>query len=379
MILVHILLIGLVGANSLALSPIAAAVAIDLGVSGAPAVMSAAAVYGAGVALSALCLAPLTDKFGADVVLRYALMIIATALAASAMAPSLGVLIVVQGVAGIGAGMAIPAIYGMASVVAPKGREAQTLGKVLTGWTLSMIGGVTMSAYITDLFGWRMVYVVLSGSLFLILALLLIWSLPPAPKSGRFTSPIGAFRISGVLPGLFSVGMLGMGFYGAYNYLGAHLVEELGYPVSAGGLLTLSYGLGFAASMLLDPFVDRIGARRALIGLFAGLAVYYVGMAGIVQHYYVLMLSMAGWGAFQHMGLTVTVGRLGMIDPSKRGAILGLNSFVMYLMVFVSTIAYRPLFEAQGLMMCLLVSAALAVAGMGEAILWRRPAPQKLA
>lgn len=379
MIIVLILLIGLVGANSLALSPIAAAVAIDLGASGAPAVMTAAALYGAGVAVSALCLAPLTDKYGADVILRVALLLIASALGASALAPSLSVLVVVQALAGIGAGMAIPAIYGMASVVAPKGEEARTLGKVLTGWTLSMIGGVTLSAYITDLFGWRMVYVLLSGSLFLILLALTIKTLPPAPKSGRFTSPIGAFRIAGVFPGLFAVGMMGMGFYGVYNFLGAHLVEDLGYAVRAGGLLTLSYGLGFAASMVLDPYIDRIGARRGLIGFFAVMAIYYVGMSLIAQNYYALALSMAGWGALQHMGLTITIGRLGMIDPARRGAILGLNTFVMYLAVFLSTFAYRPIFEGHGLMSCLLVSALLALAGLAEAILWRRPAPQRLA
>ena len=67
------LCIGLVGANSLALGPIAPRVAESFA-SDVPAVMTASAAFGIGTAASALLLAGLIDRFGAGRVLRYALL-----------------------------------------------------------------------------------------------------------------------------------------------------------------------------------------------------------------------------------------------------------------------------------------------------------------
>ncbi len=82
------LCIGLVGANSLALGPIAPRVAESFA-SGVPAVMTASAAFGIGTAASALLLAGLIDRFGAGRVLRYALLAFLAALAASGAAPVL--------------------------------------------------------------------------------------------------------------------------------------------------------------------------------------------------------------------------------------------------------------------------------------------------
>jgi len=71
-------------------------------------------------------------------------------------------LCIAQAAAGLCAGVALPAIYGLAADVGPNGRESETLGKVLTGWTLSLVAGVSLSAVVSDLVGWRAVYAVLA-------------------------------------------------------------------------------------------------------------------------------------------------------------------------------------------------------------------------
>ncbi|WP_372885324.1 MFS transporter [Shimia sp.] len=371
MILLLMLCVGLIGANSLVLSPIAAEVAAGLNVAQPADVMGAAAVYGIGVALSALFLAPRADRVGAHAALKTALIAILTGLGASALAPNLVVLCAAQGLAGVGVGMALPAIYSLAAVIAEKGREARTMGLVLTGWTLSMVGGVTLAAWIAELMGWRMVFALLTGGLLVIYGVVRGARFPDHQRSARATSPLSALRVAGILPALFSVLALGTGFYGIYNYLGTHLTGNLGRDVSEAGWMTLFYGAGFGAATLLDPWLDRVGPRRGLLAVFTTLSLYYAAMTLWDRDFGGLMLLMFGWGALQHLGLNLTVSRLSMLDPSQRGAVMGLNSAVMYLSVFGATILYRPAFESGGLAWCMWLSALLALCGAAEALIAR--------
>jgi predicted MFS family arabinose efflux permease len=367
MVYLLMIAVGLIGANSLVLSPIAAEVAKGLSIAHASEVMDAAAAYGVGVALSALLLAPLADRVGADRALRQSLILMLMALAASALAPNLWFLVAAQAVLGIGVGMAIPAVYSLAALIAAPGEEARTIGKVLTGWTLSMVGGVTFSAIVAEAMGWRAVFGFLAAGLLLVLALILIVPLPRAPKSDRVTSPISALRVPGILPALFSVAMLGTGFYGIYNFLGAHIVFDLGQAIAQSGWFTLTYGIGFGAAMLLDPMLDRVGPRRGLMAVFTTLIGFYVIMHLVAGHFWALCAAMFFWGVLQHLGLNLTVGRLSRLDVSQRGAVMGLNSAVMYMSVFGGTILYRPVYDSWGLGMCMLISAALALGGASEA------------
>ncbi len=371
MVYLLLLAVGIIGANSLVLSPIAGDVAAGLGHGTASDVMTAAACYGMGVAGSALLLAPRADRVGSAMALKTALWSMIAGLAVSATAPGIVMLSVAQTVTGIGAGMALPAIYGLAAQIAKPGKEARTIGTVLTGWTLSMVGGVTLSTHLAELAGWRAVFVALGTALVIVQLLLARAPLPPAPAQATSSTPLSALRVPGITAALFSVAMLGTGFYGIYNYLGAHLTENLLRPTSDGGWLTLSYGIGFGAAMLVDPWLDRVGPRRGLLAVFSALALFYPVMSLTAPSYDTLLPLMALWGVLQHLGLNLTVGRLGALDASQRGAIMGLNSTVMYLSVFGATVFYRPVFEGWGLGACMVLSGGMAVLGAGEALVAR--------
>ena len=368
MVLLLMIAVGLIGANSLILSPIASEVAAGLGLADAADVMSAAAAYGAGVSLSALLLAPLADRIGADTALKHSLILIAAALGISAAAPNLDVLIASQSLAGIGVGLALPSIYTMAAVISVPGQEARTIGKVLTGWTLAMVGGVTLSAYIADFFGWRMVFSVLAIAVFAVLTFMYAVQLPAAPRSEKVTSPISALRVAGLGGALFCVAMFGAGFYGVYNYLGAHITETLGRSVSDSGQFTLLYGLGFGLAMFFDRYLDRVGPKRAMAVIFAALIVLFAVAYQIVNSYTLFAALMFVWGIINHFGLNMTVSRLNQLGPSQRGAIMGLNSAVMYLCIFVATIGFRPLFDTWGLGACIIASGIMAILGLVEAL-----------
>lgn len=351
--------IGVVGANSLLLSPIAGAVAKSFTDTTGPEVMLAASVYGAGTALSALFLAPQADRIGLRRALLWAFAGLALALGISAVAPSLPVLVAAQALAGLAGGLALPAIYGLAAEIAPKGQESATLGKVLTGWTLSLVVGVSLSAIVADFAHWRWVY----GGLTMV-ALALLGGLARAPLTdqavpGVAASPVRALGIKGLKPRLLGVACFMMAFYGLYAFLGTHLTRDLGLSTALAGVAALSYGIGFGAVAPLDRLIDRAGPARAAPVVFALLIGAYGVLSAVAASGALVLLACALWGAVNHLGLNLLVGALTALAPARRATILGLYSATTYIAMFAGTALFKLVFEAVGFAGAALVAAAL--------------------
>lgn len=358
-----------IGSNSLVLGPIAPAVASSFGTS-VPAVMIAAAAFGLGTSASALFLARYIDRLGARRMLQGALLLLALALVASAVAPTVIMLVAAQLLAGIAAGIAMPAIYASAAAIAPPGRESGTIGVVLTGWTLSMVAGVSLSAVLADLVHWRAVFAAVAVLAALAWMGLTATSLSDTRKAGPAPAPLEALGIPGILPLLVACAAFMTSFYGVYGYLGDHLHVGLGQPVSANGLAALAYGIGFGTAALLDGVIDRLGARRVMPFAYLLVAVVYVAMAATSGSFGLTLTMVAIWGLANHFGLNVLVMRLSALDPSRRGTIMGLNSAVTYLAVFVGTTSFGPLYTSFGFATCAMVAALLMLIAASAAA-WR--------
>ncbi|TGQ68437.1 MAG: MFS transporter [Mesorhizobium sp.] len=365
--------IAVIGSNSLVLGPIAPAVASSFGTS-VPAVMMAAAAFGLGTSASALFLARYIDRIGARRMLQAALLTLAAGLVASAAAPTVIALVAAQLLAGIAAGVAMPAIYASAAAIAPPGRESGTIGVVLTGWTLSMVAGVSLSAVLADLVHWRAVFAAVAVFAALAWAGLTMTSLSDVRKAGPAPAPLEALSIPGIIPLLVACGAFMTAFYGAYGYLGDHLHVGLGEPVSANGLAALAYGLGFGTAALLDGVIDRLGAGRVMPFAYLLVAIVYVAIAGASNSYGLTLAMVAAWGLANHFGLNVLVMRLSALDPSRRGTIMGLNSAVTYLAVFVGTTGFGPLYSSFGFATCAMVAALLMLVAASAAA-WRTRQP----
>ncbi|WP_269930926.1 MFS transporter [Aminobacter sp. HY435] len=363
------LCIAVIGCNSLVLGPIAPEVAHGFA-SSAPVVMAAASAFGLGTAASALFLARYIDRVGARRMLMGALALFALALAACALAPAVAVLIAAQLLAGIAAGIALPAIYASAAAIAPPGRESGTIGVVLTGWTLSMVAGVSLSAVLADLVHWRAVFGAVALLACAATAAVSAIARDDRPSGGAAPAPWGALATPGIVPLLVACGAFMTAFYGVYGYLGDHLNQGLGRPVSASGLAAVAYGLGFGAAALLDSIVDRLGARRVMPVAYLLVALIYVLLALVAGNFGVLIAVMALWGLANHFGLNVLVMRLSALDPAQRGTIMGLNSAVTYLAVFVGTTAFGPIYATLGFAASALVAAGLTLVAAAAAA-WR--------
>jgi DHA1 family inner membrane transport protein len=361
--------VGVIGANSMVLGPIAPAVASSIGAT-VPTVMMAAAAFGLGTATSALFLARLIDLVGSARMLKFTMTLLGVALLLCAASPSVAMFIAAQLIAGIASGIALPAIYASAAAIAEPGRESRTIGKVLTGWTLSMIAGVSFSVVLAELFSWRAVYVSVSCLAALALIALFRLNMQDRPAAGIAPSPLSALGLPGIKSLLVVCGAFMTAFYGLYAYLGDHLHQDLGLPVTANGGVAIAYGAGFGCAALLSGMVDRFGPKRLMplvllvaAAVYLGLALFGSTLVGVICLLFVL-------GLVNHLGVNLLIQRLTAIDPAKRGTLMGLNSAVTYLAVFAGSSSYGPLYTDHGFTALSLVSLAL----MGIAVftcMWR--------
>ena len=357
------LAIGVLGANSLVLSPVAVQVAASFAGASAPDVPLAAAAYGAGTALSAFLIAPHADRIGVGRSLLIAMSVLALALAMSAMAPSLPFLALAQALAGLSAGLAIPSIYALATILAPSGAASRVLGLVLTGWTLSLVAGVSISAIIADYLHWRTIFIGLASLAGIILALLWNW-LPRDTRRAQqdaSTSWLAALRIPQARLLLCLCALYSTAFYGLYAYLGTHIQTVFASSASTAGVATFSYGVGFGLAVLLDGRLGRIGPRGGVVMVFAGLAGVYLSLALSAEHFAALLAACFVWGIINHLGLNLVVGQLAGLSAPHRATLLGLNSTVMYVCVLVGTLSYRPVFDQGGFGAASLLSAGCMV------------------
>ena len=348
-----------VGSNSLVLSPILTDV--SQGLSTTPvSVARAIAAYGATTAFSALALAPRIDRVGSRKMLLRGLMALFAGIALSALASDWVLLCLAQGLAGLGAGVVLPATYALATKTAAKGQEARVLGRVLTGWSVSLVLGVPASALIADALGWRASFGVLA--LLALAASAALRNIPndrpdmtASPASyGRSLRSAMTLEIALLLAICFA---FMTAFYGVYPFVGDHARRVLGTSTSFAGLFALTYGLGFGAASLADGLLDRYSPKRLFPLVLAMIGLAYAALVPASESVAALLAICLIWGFVNHFGLNILVLLLSNAAGNARGTVLGVNSAITYLGALGGAALLGPAYESQGLILPALLAA----------------------
>ncbi len=335
-----------VGSNSLVLSPILSDVAHAFGSSAAE-VARAAAAYGGATALSALVFGRLTDVLGGRKALTIGLAALTAGMALCAVSWRWEILALGQGLAGLGGGILLPGAYAMAAKVAPEGEEARVMGRVLTGWSVSLVAGVPTSALITDLLGWQSVFILLGAIAFLVLL-----CCQTLPRNGggavqeRGLALFSLMRLPMVLPLLFICLAFMSSFYGVYAFLGDHMRVTLGLSASQAGLIVLVYGVGFGVAGVGDRLIDRYGARRLFPVILAVLSLVYIGMLLAMTSLVAMLLVSFLWGFVNHFCVNILILLLSRAGGNRRAALLGVNSAVTYLGAMIGATLFGEVYTA---------------------------------
>ncbi|CAB3929590.1 MFS transporter [Achromobacter insolitus] len=364
--------VSVVGSNGLALSPILSDVARSY--SSSPLTISTAiSAYGAATAASAFFLASRIDRIGIRRSLLGAMAALIVALVLSACAPHWIVLTLAQALAGAAAGVILPAAYGSASLIAPPGQEARTLGRVIAGWSVSLVAGVPLSALISDAVGWRATYGTLA--LCAAIAVLGLRKLPerrvanPAPlRLARLLAPLSYRDVPALLLGCLA---FSSAFYGVYAFLADHVRSVLALSAGQVGFIAFAYGAGFlVAGVAGAPLIERLGPRRALPLALGIIALVYVGLLPAAHALAAVLAIAALWGAASQLSLNLLVLLLSRARPDERGAVLGLNTCTTYLGASVGTAVAGTIYTHAGFD-ALGLAAACALAAAAVGLHWR--------
>lgn len=313
-----------VGAQSFVLAPLLPDVATGLG-AGVTEVGRAFAAYGLGVLVSALVLGPWLDRVARRPALAAGLVAVLLGAVGSASATGWTGLAAAQALVGAGVGVVLPVTYALAAELAAPGADLRATGRVLTGWSIALVGGVPLSAVLGDAVGWRGAFVALGIAA---AAQIVALGALPAVRPAGTVGPAGfgpALRASGVPRLLLGVGASMTAFYAVFGFAGTELRAVHGDTAAVAALLALAYGAGFGLGATLDRHLDRLGGHRLVAPSLGLLAVVYLVLGASVARLPVVLAAAMVWGVANHVVLTALVGGLSAATDA-RGPVLALNA-----------------------------------------------------
>lgn len=140
-----------------------------------------------GYAIGVFLLVPLGDIVNRRVVIPAFMMVAATMLAASALAPTFSVLLVTLALVGAST-VSGQLLAPLAADLADDDQRGRVLGTVASGMLLGVMIARAISGIVTDLIGWRALYLIVAGSM-LVLSLVMYRALPTlAPRAESVTA-----------------------------------------------------------------------------------------------------------------------------------------------------------------------------------------------
>jgi predicted MFS family arabinose efflux permease len=216
-----------------------------------------------GYALGLAFLLPLGDILSRRRLLPMVMLVTAVGLVVSALAPSIGVLMGVALVVGVGSTVA-QMLVPMAASLADNATRGRVIGQVMSGLLLGILLARTASGFVAGITSWRVVYV-MAAAVTILMAVVLSRVLPdeterPSIRYGTLlSSTVQLFRTEPLLRRRILFGALGMAAFSAYWTTMAFVLS--GSPFHYGVATIGLFGLVGAAGALCANFAGRWADR----------------------------------------------------------------------------------------------------------------------
>ncbi|MFG2528141.1 MFS transporter [Streptomyces sp. NPDC048516] len=326
-------------------------------------------VFTLAYALSAPLVAGLVSGVRPRALILAALAVFTLGNAATALAPSLGTLLLARTVAGAGAGVYSALATAAAAALVPPERRGRALALVMGGMSAGTVLGVPIGVLLAEHTGWRATMWLLTalgaGALAGLAALLPpVPAEPVVPVRARLT----ALTDRAVAPVVAVSFLAAVASLGLYTYLAPVLAAAGGVGEVAPYLWAWGAG-GVLGSVLAGPLVDRTGRARTLTGGVLAVIVPALALLPVLAHAALpgAVVALVAWGA-AGWALQVPQQHRLLALRAERGTIaLALNSSALYLGSAVGS-ALGGLALAAGLAPYALPWVAAGVAAAGLAL-----------
>jgi len=246
----------------------------------------------AGTALGMFTFIPLGDMFPRRKLIVIMSLFSGLTVAMMAVAPTLALVNAAGFATGL-TGIVMHLILPFAAKLAPPERRGHVVGTVLSGLLLGILLARLVSGFVGDLLGWRAMYWIAAGAMFMIAAVLR-YSLPhdrpePGLRYGELARSI--VRLALTQPLLREAAILGGLLFGAFSSFWVTLVFFLGTPpYHYGPRVAGSFGLVGAVGVLFAPWAGRLSDRKG--------PAFTVTLAILVSLGSYVVFDVAGYGVW---------------------------------------------------------------------------------
>jgi DHA1 family inner membrane transport protein len=278
------------------------AIAGDLGVS-IPTAGLLITGYAIGVGVAGPILSLLTGRFSRKAVLCGIMAVFVVGNVLCALATSywtlLGARLFLAAAHGLHFGVAIV----VASRLAPSGREATAISVVIAGVSTATILGVPVGTIIGNALGWRATFwvaAVVGVLAFIILAWLIPGTGRQAKTPGNTAAEVRAARRPVALLCYGIMLLLLIAWFIVLSYVVPFLTEVSGVPLDLVPWILMATGVANFAGSLLGGWLGDRNRAAALLGAFALMAVFLVGLWHLAANPWlaVILLCLAWLTAF---------------------------------------------------------------------------------
>jgi len=261
-----------------------------------------------GYAAGLILLLPLGDLFERRRLITTLAAITVAGLVAGAVAPNIGFFIAAAGVIGLTSVMA-QLLVPFAATLAPEAERGRVVGSVMSGLILGILLARTFSGFVSQIAGWRAVYVI-AAVLMLVQTVVLYVKLPRYRSSAGLSYPkllLSVLELARSEPVLRRRALYGVFSFASLSVLWTTLAFLLAGPhygysdgiiglfglVAAAGALTASvvgrftdrgwvYWLtGGSAGLMLAGFVFLAFGAQSLAALIVGIVLLDIGSQGL--------------------------------------------------------------------------------------------------
>lgn len=130
-----------------------------------------------GMALGALFIAPLADRFGRRIIILWCLVVIGTAMVATAAVRTVELLIAMRLITGLGVGGLLASLNSMVAEYAPGRSRNFAISFLQSGYALGGLAGGVLAAALIPAFGWQAVFI--TGGLATLVMIAFVLTLMP--------------------------------------------------------------------------------------------------------------------------------------------------------------------------------------------------------
>ena len=312
-----------------------------------------ASAYALPTALLAPVFGPLSDRRGRRLAMQIGLLIFIASAGASAMAPSLPLLLLARAVNGLGAAIILPAAFAYAGDIGDRVARNKAMGMLASAFPLATLLGLPFGALVASLVGWRGAFAFIT--LVEIAALLLVRALCPADRP-RTATPMGylesyrtVLRDRGALKLLAVTFVWFIAPLGLFILLAEFVHVTYAIPTTQAGLFLLVIGaVGVISSRLSGRFMATVGPRNAVLIAITAFtsAMVLMPLSTIALPLSVVVMGL--WAAGTWFGVPAMQAIVAAHSERLRGTMLAFNSSAFSLSGVIGPIVIGAIVASAG-------------------------------